>query len=335
MNETFEGCTSLTQVTLTDGLTAIGYATFKDCENLPGITLPQTLTDLGLGSFINCTGLTEIYLPASLTFIEMCDIFTGCSNLTLISVDPANEAYATYDGALYDKSLETLYICPPGKTGISLPASLTSIAAGAFSSCAGLTGVTLPDCLTQIDYNTFYGCASLAYIDIPASVTRIGSYAFYGCASLTSVTITAVVESVEGYAFCGCGSLTDVFIYAKYTYFDEYESAFDAGVTIHCYPNSSAEQMAWQNGYTVSLMIDETMRTLTLPAGLTQIDEYAFAYLENVDVVRIPATVQSIAETAFEGSRVLIIAPSDSYAYDWALGMCFYVIAAETLQVTD
>ena len=73
---------------------------------------------------------------------------------------------------------------PRGK--IILPDSVTSIRYGAFSWCS-LTGITIPASVTTIGSWAFYGCSSLSSITIPASVDTIGFMAFSGCSGLTSV----------------------------------------------------------------------------------------------------------------------------------------------------
>ena len=57
---------------------------------------------------------------------------------------------------------------------------------------------------------------------------------------------------------------------------------------------------------------------LTLPNQLTEIRSEAFADLPSVETVRIPASVTSIADDAFSGSDVIILAPEGSYAVQWA-----------------
>lgn len=57
---------------------------------------------------------------------------------------------------------------------------------------------------------------------------------------------------------------------------------------------------------------------LSLPADTTQIENEAFANLQNVDAIRIPGRVLYIAEDAFAGSNVVILTPAGSYAAQWA-----------------
>lgn len=55
---TFEGCSNLTEITIPEGVTEIGWTAFLDCSGLTGnLTIPSTVTSLGYLSFAGCTGL--------------------------------------------------------------------------------------------------------------------------------------------------------------------------------------------------------------------------------------------------------------------------------------
>ena len=57
---TFASCTSLTSITLPEGLTSIGMGAFESCTSLTSITLPYGLTIIGAGAFIYCTSLSLV-----------------------------------------------------------------------------------------------------------------------------------------------------------------------------------------------------------------------------------------------------------------------------------
>ena len=97
-------------------------------------------------------------------------------------------------------------------TSITIPGSVTSIKASAFSWCSSLTSITIPNSVTSIEVGAFGGCSSLTSITIPDSVTSIGENAFCWCSSLTSITIPGSVTSIEGGAFAFCSSLTSITI---------------------------------------------------------------------------------------------------------------------------
>ena len=56
----------------------------------------------------------------------------------------------------------------------------------------------------------------------------------------------------------------------------------------------------------------------TLPKNLTSISSQAFSGLSQEFYIVVTDKVTYIADDAFEGSKVLIIAPMNSYAIEWA-----------------
>ena len=50
-NGAFEGCTSLTSITLPDSVTSIGDSAFEGCTSLTSITLPDSVTSIGYNAF--------------------------------------------------------------------------------------------------------------------------------------------------------------------------------------------------------------------------------------------------------------------------------------------
>ena len=77
----FDGCSSLTAITIPEGVTSIGGIAFYKCSNLTAITLPEGVTSIGVGAFFWCSSLTAITLPASVTSIGG-SAFNGCESLT-------------------------------------------------------------------------------------------------------------------------------------------------------------------------------------------------------------------------------------------------------------
>lgn len=51
-----------------------------------------------------------------------------------------------------------------------------------------LTSVTIPDSVTSIGAYAFSGCSGLTSVTIPDSVTRIGEWAFLFCNNLQEIT---------------------------------------------------------------------------------------------------------------------------------------------------
>ncbi len=145
----FDGCGSLQNVQLQEGLSVVDNRSFALCQSLAQIALPNTVTRLGNAAFYGCSNLQAVRLPMHLNMIEN-NVFYQCASLS----------------------------------NIVIPDSVTAIGQQSFYQCRALTNVTLPNRLTSIGEGAFYDCTNLRSINIPDSVSSIGNAAFAGCSQL-------------------------------------------------------------------------------------------------------------------------------------------------------
>ena len=138
-------------VVIGDGVIRMGTFAFSGLWNLASVTLGSGVGNIGLDAFAGCTSLTGMVIPENIRAIDE-RAFSNC-----------------------------------GLTSVTIPGSVTDIAASAFDRCTDLTDVTLGDGVTRIDGMAFYGCLNLTGVTIPASVTYIGGDAFSGCDSLADI----------------------------------------------------------------------------------------------------------------------------------------------------
>ncbi len=223
----FTSCSSLTSITISDGVTSIENYAFRDCSNLTSISIPNSVTSIGYSVFYGCSNLqytiTEnvkylgniknphhVLMEVTDKSITLCTIheqtkiiasraFSGCSSLTEVTIPNSVTSIGNY----------AFFGCSD-LTAITIPNSVTSIGNEAFSGCSSLTEVTIPNSVTSIGNYAFARCSSLTEIIIPNSVTSIGNYAFARCSSLTEIIIPNSVTSIGNYAFFGCSGLTEI-----------------------------------------------------------------------------------------------------------------------------
>ena len=148
----FNNCSSLTGISIPDGVVGIGSGAFNNCSSLTGISIPDGVIDIGSGAFYNCSSLTGVSIPDGVTSISDY-AFWGCTSLTVITI----------------------------------PNSVTIVDDCAFRSCTSLTSVDIGNSVTRIGYYAFRGCTSLTSITIPDSITSIEDGAFYNCNLLKDV----------------------------------------------------------------------------------------------------------------------------------------------------
>ena len=85
--ETFRYCSSLTSITLPDGLTSIGDAAFDWCTSLSSVTMGDKVQDIGRLAFAYCESLREITIPGRVDDIGEW-AFRDCVNLQSIYCRP-------------------------------------------------------------------------------------------------------------------------------------------------------------------------------------------------------------------------------------------------------
>ena len=112
----FSGCTSLESFNFPN-LKTIGGGdgpdhdeVFQGCTSLKNVILPQGLACIGEKAFMNCTSLESITIPASIVFIgdkyniEHSSVFTNCpllKNITINGLEPIAIGETTFDAQTY------------------------------------------------------------------------------------------------------------------------------------------------------------------------------------------------------------------------------------------
>ena len=164
--EAFDGCTSLTSVTIGNSVTSIGDSAFCSCTRLTSVTIPNGVTNIGDWAFGDCTGLTSVMIPDSVTSIGKY-AFSDCTRL--INVTMGN--------------------------------GVTRIGGNAFWHCPGLTSVTIGKTVTRIEDYAFQYCTSLTGVYFKGNAPSIGSDVFFGANNATVYYLPGTTD--WNTTFCG------------------------------------------------------------------------------------------------------------------------------------
>jgi hypothetical protein len=177
------------------------------------IILQDTILNIGQGSFMDSTSLNQLNLPKDLEFIGLI-AFRHCYSLSAVNISNTNPYFASEDGILFSKDLETIIRYPQAKTRTTYTVSNTvkTIGEDAFSSADNLTSIELGSGVTTIKTHAFYKMRSLQSIVIPNQVTTMELYAFRECSALESVVLGSGLTTIESYAFDAFVSLQSIII---------------------------------------------------------------------------------------------------------------------------
>jgi glucan-binding YG repeat protein len=175
-NRAFHGCTNLTEVSLPDTLTAVGYAAFFN-NGLAEIEFPGNLKDVGISAF-NGTKIVEANIPLAMSAgIWGSGVFANCIKLEEV-------------------------IFPQNTTMTTLPESFVN-------GCTKLTNFTIPESVVEIGISAFDKSA-IEHIVIPKNVKTIGQYAFRECSQLRSVEfLGSSLDSIGTGVFSACTNLKE------------------------------------------------------------------------------------------------------------------------------
>jgi hypothetical protein len=110
----FSGCTGLTNVVLSNGLTGIGFEAFFGCTSLVKLTVPPSVTTIENYAFSGCTNLQGVYFQGNAPGINAPPwavyVFTGDPNVTVYYL-PGTEFWGATFGdrptAIWTPQLQT------------------------------------------------------------------------------------------------------------------------------------------------------------------------------------------------------------------------------------
>lgn len=193
------------------------------------VTIPDSLggcsvINISAGAFGNimATEVKNLTLSKAVKTVEPRALTGTLYTIENIYVVDDNPYLSAQDNVLYDKGKTKLLLVAKGVTEITVPSTVKTIGARAFSTYSP-TVTTLPDGtesvyelvipgnVTALEENAFSG-SGVRKITLENGLQKIGSWAFSGCDSLESVDIPNSVTQIGDEAFARCKKLQYVTI---------------------------------------------------------------------------------------------------------------------------
>lgn len=179
-DKAFEDCNNIVNVTIGDGIAAIGERAFAGCRRLERVTIGDGVTEIDNGAFLNCQSLKTLTIGYGIKYIGK-GALPCSSGICSLRYNEFGNGY--YIGNKTDPYV--VFIRAKNK---------------AVTACE-----IHPD--TKIIYqDAFYDYAKLSSVEIPTGVRHIGESAFKGCVKLKTVTVPYGARIEDG-AFKGCAGL--------------------------------------------------------------------------------------------------------------------------------
>lgn len=266
----------------------LDWCTFEGCSSLTSLTLGDSLQILDTYAFIGCHLLQSVYIPASVVQINGSP-FTYAYALESIEVDSNNPYFDSRNNCnAIMGTQENRLVC--GCKNTIIPAETSKIGVAAFEGCIGLTNVVIPAGVKSVESNAFYSCSNLQSVIFPNSITYAGCNVFTYCYALTqpvyndSLFVYLPQHHKGAYAIpngiqtvcCGavkdCDSITSVSI-------PNSVKEIGSGAFQDC-DNLQSVNLSDSITYIPSFLFYGclSLQSITIPCAVTQIREYAFHY---------------------------------------------------------
>ena len=255
------------------------------------VTIPETakgyrVVQIGVSAFYYLPKVTQINIPNT--------------------VESINDF-----GISYLHAMKALY----------LPASVTSLSNYAFGDPVGRTTITVDpanpvydsrdNCNAIIETATNTLVAGCAVTAIPNTVTAIGHAPFYGCTDAKSFVLPTSVASIGSQAFSYCRNLETLTV-------EEGNPVYDSRDNCNAIIETATNKFAKGAGLSTipeSVVIigydaiegNNLLEKITIPAGVTAIENYAFEYCYNLN------QVSSLIKQPFEISESVFNQGSNKY----------------------
>ncbi len=288
----FSSCTDMTSVEIMPTVYAVGEGCFNDCTSLSAVTLHDGLETIGLGLpvpgpvgavyMFSGTQITDITIPSTVTS-SLSSVFVGMSSLTAVTItNPHAEI-----------SFGMFRFNHTGVT-VNLPQDVVIVV----SQSNNIIGAT-----ETVDHVVYCGPVVISVDDrtLPTYNIREGTLAINGpafsnCYNLTGMTIPNSLKFINDYAFQNCSALT---VENGVRYCGPIALNTTSAATGHLTFREGTRIIAGQSYSQGSDGAARYITDVTIPSSVVSICRFPLNYATGVTHMTIPSTVEYCYTSGF------------------------------------
>jgi hypothetical protein len=175
---------------------AIGDSAFNEDTTVTSVTIPDGVTSIGDSAFYRCFSLTNVIIGKSVSSIADW-AFSWCTNLTRVKIPDSVKSIG-----------RSVFNYCPSLIAVNIPNGVRIVEGYTFYHCARLATIVIPDSVVSIGNSAFAWCKDMTNAVIGNSVATLGDQAFYFCTSLTGVYFAGNAPSPGADVFDGATMVT-------------------------------------------------------------------------------------------------------------------------------
>ena len=307
--------TGISAIAIPKSVELIGSSAFASVSSLSELTLEDGVAGIDDSAFSGCTGLTAVRIPGSVKRIGSY-AFGYCSQIKDLVIEDGVESIGQY---AFVGCKEMVSVC--------IPKSLLSVSSGVFHDCLAVEEVTAPflgldrastesvgylfgssrstivpnlkkisitDAKT-IGPSAFSELDNVKSIRVDGPVTYIGAYAFSSCHNLKEVILPDTVNWMGSNVFSGCDQLEHVRLPEGLAYIPE--RAFNRCLSLASIEIPSRVESIGQDAFSECVSLSR----LDVKPGLREIASYAFYGCRALRRIELPTSLLTISSGAFRG----------------------------------
>ena len=273
-------------------VTEIKASSFNGCNSLTEVTIGPNVQSVASNAFMNCAQIETVHFNAincasMMNSSTQSVFYSSRSTLTTLSI-----------GAGVTRVPNYAFVGMQALTGpLVLPVSLTTMGIRAFYGCSNLSGAVDLTHVTSLGASAFYNCSSITSVIVN---TEVPTSTFGNCTSLDELTVGPGVTSLEINSFESCSNIATLHFNATHCNFMGYNQS---SVLFQC--RNALQTLTIGEG--VTLIPDYAFRyfanitsPIVFPNSLQTIGKQAFEQCTGLTQVTFPTNMMAkIDDAAF------------------------------------